>query len=215
MVQPETEKLSPGLPIAKLQTIDLGQLQSGSREEAQRLLESSRESGIFYLDLQSIQPQITPIVDSVFELSEKLFDLPLEEKSIYDVDKLCKLKCNGYVAHDPFPFPKPTLIWFINSTRYKPVGRNFGGLVGERDGFETYVVRVPSPQKHRSMAESILPRFPKTDYWAWMANKALHGLSRLTCIWRHYEDLLPSSTLLLRRLLGACHTLFCFRRPRT
>ncbi|RAL11741.1 Clavaminate synthase-like protein [Aspergillus homomorphus CBS 101889] len=106
------------LPVAKLQTIDLGKLQAGDEKEALRLLDASREDGVFYLNLDSARAEVLPVLESIYKLSEQLFDLPLEEKSVYDVDKLGTMKCNGY----------------------KPVGRNFGGLEGQRDGFETYVI---------------------------------------------------------------------------
>ncbi|RAK81858.1 putative oxidoreductase [Aspergillus fijiensis CBS 313.89] len=106
------------LPIAQLHTIDLGRLQAGNQDEAQRLLDASRKDGVFYLNLAFAQKEIVPVLDSIYELSNGLFSLPLEEKCLYDVDRLGKMKCNGY----------------------KPVGRNFGGLEGKRDGFETYVI---------------------------------------------------------------------------
>ncbi|PYH43179.1 Clavaminate synthase-like protein [Aspergillus saccharolyticus JOP 1030-1] len=108
----------PDLPVAELQTLNLGRLQAGDQDEAQRLLEASRHDGAFYLELAAVGSEIFPVLESVYDFSEKIFDLPLEEKCLYDVDKLGNMKCNGY----------------------KPVGRNFGGLEGQRDGFETYVI---------------------------------------------------------------------------
>ncbi|KAL5360651.1 hypothetical protein BJX96DRAFT_165318 [Aspergillus floccosus] len=110
--------LPEGLPIAKLQIINLALLQEGNNGEISRLLEASRESGIFYLDLQCIERKMSAIADALYNLTRDLYDMPYEDKMMYDVDKLDKMKCNGY----------------------KPVGRNFGGLSGQRDGFETYAI---------------------------------------------------------------------------
>lgn len=88
-------EIPPDLPIAKLETVDLQRLQNGNSDETQRLLEASREYGVFYLDLRSVETHILPILDSIYELAQELFSLPLDEKSLYDVDKLSKIKCNG------------------------------------------------------------------------------------------------------------------------
>jgi hypothetical protein len=32
--------------------------------------------------------------------------------------------------------------------RYKPLGRNFGGLPGKKDGFETYTVSTSASPNH-------------------------------------------------------------------
>ncbi|KAJ5604027.1 hypothetical protein N7537_006983 [Penicillium hordei] len=106
------------LPLAKLQIIDLALLQDGDNGEIRRLLEASRENGIFYLNLQCIEGKMSTIIDTLYELTRGLYDMPYEEKMMYDVDKLGEMKCNGY----------------------KPVGRNFGGLSAQRDGFETYAI---------------------------------------------------------------------------
>lgn len=106
------------VPVADLHTIDLGKLQAGDAAEAQRLFEASRATGAFYLDLRSGEWDILPVLEDIRSMSKELFGLPQEEKWAYDVDKLTSKKCNGY----------------------KPVGRNYGGLAGQRDGFETYVI---------------------------------------------------------------------------
>lgn len=87
-----------GLPVANLQTIDLGLLQEGHNGEIRRLLEACRESGIFYLNFQCIEEKMSAIIDALYDLTRSLYDMPYEEKMLYDVDKLCKMKCNGYVT---------------------------------------------------------------------------------------------------------------------
>ncbi|KAJ5159373.1 Clavaminate synthase-like protein [Penicillium canariense] len=116
--KPEAEDFPPDVPVAHLHTIDLGKLQAGDAAEAQQLFEASRTTGAFYLDLRSEESDILPVLEDIGLVSKELFGLPLEEKCAYDVDKLTSRKCNGY----------------------KPVGRNYGGLAGQRDGFETYVI---------------------------------------------------------------------------
>ncbi|MCJ1286662.1 hypothetical protein MMC26_006008 [Xylographa opegraphella] len=105
--------------IAHMPIIDIGRLNDGDEEEAAKLFEAAKEDGIFYLNLQDRRfVGIIDTVDEVFDLATELFDLSDEEKMQYDVDKLSTLKLNGY----------------------KPVGRNFGGINGNRDGFESYAI---------------------------------------------------------------------------
>ncbi|GES64083.1 clavaminate synthase-like protein [Aspergillus terreus] len=106
-----------GVPVTDLDTINLCKLQAGDVVEAQLLFEASLLKGAFYLDLQSADSNILQLLENIHLISKDLFGLPLEEKCAYDVDKLSNQKCNGY----------------------KPVGRNYGGLAGKRDGFETYI----------------------------------------------------------------------------
>ncbi|KAF9887235.1 hypothetical protein FE257_010363 [Aspergillus nanangensis] len=120
---PTTETAEPGdwpvdVPVADLHTVSMKKLQAGDAAEVQRLFEASSTKGVFYLDLLSDESDILPIIKAIRSVSEELFELPQEEKCVYDVDKLTSRKCNGY----------------------KPVGRNYGGLEGQRDGFETYVI---------------------------------------------------------------------------
>jgi hypothetical protein len=57
MLQAETEKLSPGLPIAKLQTIDLGQLQNGVER---RLIQVNCMKTTSSSHNHEVQPRIWP-----------------------------------------------------------------------------------------------------------------------------------------------------------
>ncbi|PYH48032.1 putative oxidoreductase [Aspergillus saccharolyticus JOP 1030-1] len=101
--------------IACLETVSLVGLREGSPAAVQALLRAARKQGIFYLDLSSISAD-GDTVTRLYQLAQDLFRLPLEQKMQYDVDRLGEWKINGY----------------------KPVGRNVGGLSGERDGFESY-----------------------------------------------------------------------------
>ncbi|KAJ5850561.1 hypothetical protein N7455_010417 [Penicillium solitum] len=83
-----------------------------------KLLNACKTDGFFYLNIQSIDDNLLQVVDAMFQLDRELYDVPDEEKMAYDVDKLSELKLNGY----------------------KPVGRNFGGLAGQKDGFEMYAI---------------------------------------------------------------------------
>lgn len=88
--------IPPGVPVAHLQSIDLALLRNGDNYEVQRLLEGCRERGIFYLNLESEEEELSPIVTALYRLTRELYDLPLEEKLTYDVDKLYRFKCNGH-----------------------------------------------------------------------------------------------------------------------
>ena len=86
------------VPTAHILTIDIGRLHDGDKEEAAKLLKAAKEDGLFYLDLEDQRFMgIIDTVDKVFALSKELFDLSEEEKMEYDIDKLSKLKLNGYL----------------------------------------------------------------------------------------------------------------------
>jgi isopenicillin N synthase-like dioxygenase len=90
------EDLPPEVPVAELDTIDLGKLQAGDTAEAQRLLGACLMKGVFYLDLRSAESDFLPLLERIYSISKDLFGLPLEEKCAYDVDTLSSQKCNGY-----------------------------------------------------------------------------------------------------------------------
>ena len=104
------ELLPPGAPVADLNTIHLGQLQAGNAEQSAKLFRACKEHGFFYLDLQHPDNNtFLKSIDNLFALSEEFFDLDIEEKLAYDVDKLSEMKVNGYV----FGPSKPLLdSWF-------------------------------------------------------------------------------------------------------
>ena len=86
------------VPTAHILTIDIGRLHNGDKEEASKLLNAAKKDGIFYLDLENqLFMGVIDTLDKVFALSKELFDLSEEEKMEYDIDKLSKLKLNGYI----------------------------------------------------------------------------------------------------------------------
>lgn len=101
-----------GLPLAKLQSIDLALLQEGNNDEIRHLLEACRESGIFYLNLQGIREKMSVITDGLYNLTRDLYHMPYEEKMLYDVDRLCKMKSNGYVTGLPLLLVSLTMYRF-------------------------------------------------------------------------------------------------------
>ncbi|KAK8131307.1 oxidoreductase- 2OG-Fe(II) oxygenase family [Apiospora sp. TS-2023a] len=110
----------PSEKVASLRTISLFELESGSISERDLLLQTCTEDGFFYLDLT--HPSYSTLlndVESIFNVSESLFNYAPEIKSLFDVDKISDLKVNGY----------------------KPKGRNFV-TKDKRDGFETWVMRI-------------------------------------------------------------------------
>ena len=82
--------------MAQLQTIDIGRLYEQDKEEAAKLLKVVKEDGVFYLDLQH-QKFVTMLDNAtdIFALSKELFCLKEDEKMLFDIDKLSKLKLNG------------------------------------------------------------------------------------------------------------------------
>ncbi|KAH6609154.1 hypothetical protein Trco_002500 [Trichoderma cornu-damae] len=118
------ESLPLGVPTAKLQTIDLERLIEQNEDEINRLLRASVLEGFFYLDLRGISQKtgILDHVNDIFTLETELFGLDTSEKLQYDIDKTAgkfgKMKLSGY----------------------KPIGRNFGGIGGKSDGFESYSI---------------------------------------------------------------------------
>ncbi|KAI9700291.1 MAG: hypothetical protein M1836_002306 [Candelina mexicana] len=108
---------------AALHTINLTALLNQDSAESDKLYEAAKTCGFFYLDLRnSGLTYILKMADEVFDLSQRVFALPEEEKTKYDIDKLGdwlgKMKLNGY----------------------KPIARNFGGIEGHHDGFESYAL---------------------------------------------------------------------------
>ena len=83
-------------PVAQLSTIKLAGLQHGDGEEAEKLFRSAREDGFFYLNFQdSAFEGMINLVEDIFAISKRLFDLENQEKMEYGVDKLGNLKLNG------------------------------------------------------------------------------------------------------------------------
>ncbi|KAG6203634.1 hypothetical protein E4U35_004126 [Claviceps purpurea] len=109
----------PAEKLASLRTISLHHLEHGSIKENLSLLQTCVEDGFFYLDLT--HPDHVTILDCVrdiFDMSEELFRYPDEVKNLFDVDKVSRLKLNGY----------------------KPKGRNITSKDGRGDGFESWAL---------------------------------------------------------------------------
>lgn len=88
---------TPKILSAPLRAINLGNLLDGVDEEVEQLVLAAREDGIFYLDFAGHASSLFPgLVDEIHSLSRSLFDLGLEEKLRYDVDKIGMFKLNGY-----------------------------------------------------------------------------------------------------------------------
>ena len=86
-------------PVAQLPSIHIGRLHEGDAEEAAKLFKAACENGFFYLDFRgSTFTTMLDAADGVFSLAKDLFNLTEEEKLRYDIDKLGKLKLNGYVV---------------------------------------------------------------------------------------------------------------------
>jgi isopenicillin N synthase-like dioxygenase len=86
--------LPHGLPIAQLQTVRLDLLRECNSVEAQKLLEACQTDGYFYLDIRNVDVDFG-VLDRMYELCREIFSLPLDDKLLYDVDKLSSLKLNG------------------------------------------------------------------------------------------------------------------------
>lgn len=86
----------------EIDEISLDLLHSGDEEEADRLLEACIRDGVFYLNLRQqdderIESPLIRYADHIFDASKSLFDLPLEKKMKYDIDRNGDLKLNGQV----------------------------------------------------------------------------------------------------------------------
>lgn len=83
----------PGIPpfpddvvTAPLLQLSLGKLLAGDAAEYERLFEASVDIGFFYLDLQDSEHgrSLLHDADDLFQIGERLFELPLDEKKRYD-----------------------------------------------------------------------------------------------------------------------------------
>ncbi|KAM3512156.1 hypothetical protein MY11210_004220 [Beauveria gryllotalpidicola] len=104
---------------ALLRTISCSELQNEVPRALRELLHAATEDGIFYLKFDDGDKRNwSRSIQGVDRLSHDLFDLSTEEKLLFDIDSMGKLKLDGY----------------------KPLGRNKGGIDGHRDGFESYAI---------------------------------------------------------------------------
>ncbi|KAJ4358710.1 uncharacterized protein N0V89_003294 [Didymosphaeria variabile] len=87
---PTREELFTSFPddvaTAPLVTISLRKLDSDDAQEKERLFEASKSLGFFYLDMRDCAhgEALLKGSDDMFDLNEKFYDLPLEEKTKYD-----------------------------------------------------------------------------------------------------------------------------------
>ncbi|KAL9082734.1 MAG: hypothetical protein Q9165_008802 [Trypethelium subeluteriae] len=120
-----------------LKTIDLQSLLREDDHECTKLLQAVTKEGFFYLDFRQMDQGAAMLdtVERMFKFQEDLFNLPEDQKLKYDVDRLSFMKLNGY----------------------KPKGRNFGGIGGKKDGFESWADGV------MALGDEPFSRPPKMD----------------------------------------------------
>ncbi|MCJ1404215.1 hypothetical protein MMC11_007440 [Xylographa trunciseda] len=106
------------LPVAELKTIGFEALCNDLNGESIKLFEACCRDGIFYLDMAGTEPNISKVVGEIYALEEEIFNLAEEELMCFDIDKLSPRKLNGY----------------------KPLGRNYGELADNKDGFQSYAL---------------------------------------------------------------------------
>ncbi|KAM3544505.1 hypothetical protein ARSEF1564_002617 [Beauveria bassiana] len=124
---------------ALLRTITCSELQNEVPRALGELLHAATEDGIFYLKFDDGDKRNWGrSIEGVDRLSRDIFDLSTEEKLLFDIDSMGKLKLNGY----------------------KPIGRNKGGIDGHRDGFESYAIS----QDTINMVPGLAVRHPGVVY---------------------------------------------------
>jgi isopenicillin N synthase-like dioxygenase len=84
-----------GLPLAQLETVHFDLLRDGDLKEARKLFEGCQKDGFFYLDIQNLGNHVLDVIEQMYRLDYDLYSLPDEEKMLYDIDKLSKMKLNG------------------------------------------------------------------------------------------------------------------------
>lgn len=67
------------IKTAPLPVIDYSKLVDGDVGECKRMFQACKDAGFFYLANHQVES------DSMYDLAEKIFDLPLEEKLKYDM----------------------------------------------------------------------------------------------------------------------------------
>ncbi|CRG92415.1 Peptide transporter PTR2 [Talaromyces islandicus] len=104
----------------ELPTVSLAKLVQGEADAAKDLFTACRDVGFFYLDFRDPSTsKILEDVDKLVTITERTFQLPLEEKQYYNTEKLSTLsKTHGY----------------------KAAGLASGPFQEKRDGFESYMI---------------------------------------------------------------------------
>lgn len=138
------------VPTAPLLRLSLGKLLAGDAVEIERLYKASVDIGFFYLNLQDCEHgrSLLGDADDLFQVGERLFELPLEEKQKYDFSSK-----NSYFG-------------------YKRQGAALIDKSGNLDRNEFYNVSAfyytSSWRVHAPGMEWLIHylRFPKTTSWA-------------------------------------------------
>ncbi|KAJ5907792.1 hypothetical protein N7495_000474 [Penicillium taxi] len=115
-------------PIASLSTIKVSNLRDGSPSAANKVVRAAEQAGVFYLDFtDSKELPFTGIIRDVQTFSREIFQLGLDQKMEFDVDRLATLKTNGYTRSSrplihklmvglgtslsvPDNFPRPSIV---------------------------------------------------------------------------------------------------------
>ncbi len=88
---------------ARLRTISCAELQNGAPRALNDLFLAATEDGVFYLDFESSKEMnLSRSIKEVERLNRAIFDMPVEEKLLFDVDSMGKLKRNGFVLQSLF-----------------------------------------------------------------------------------------------------------------
>lgn len=83
---------------ALLRTISCTDLQNEVPYALEDLFLAATEDGIFYLDFKNGgETNFSRSIKHMENLSRAIFDLPIEEKRLFDVDSMGKFKLNGFV----------------------------------------------------------------------------------------------------------------------
>ena len=82
--------------MAELRTVSFSQLVEVDDVAMKELKDAATLQGFFYLDLQGSQSyRILRDVDDFIENARKFYNMPLEDKLKYDIDKLGMHKLDG------------------------------------------------------------------------------------------------------------------------
>ena len=83
--------------FALLKTISFSALLHGESDAIADLYSAGVEGGFFYLDVRSLEIEmILDEVNKLYGVAEDFFQLPLEEKMTFDLDKIGPHKIDGF-----------------------------------------------------------------------------------------------------------------------
>lgn len=95
-------------PVARLKTIRLEALRNACPEDIDKLVVAATHDGIFYLSFED-DDQLSRAITGMQSLGIDLFNLDMEQKMAYDIDKLGQYKLNGSDA----PLKLPSIRFII------------------------------------------------------------------------------------------------------